>query len=165
MHIRKSHICANFVDMPKTKPPFRTPAPKPKSVHWMLVCVSQVFSPLGVWDTVIDVLEPIAQGDLVPKQKQKHKVKREKVTWGAEGLAHQKITGESPSGKATTDYPVHRLQERKLSEGKFNVIIGIFLSVQHSKPPAGCKFGDKCEKTTSETIAIQIPADDERQMQ
>ena len=41
---------------------------------------------LGLWDAVTDVLEPIAQEDLMPKRKPKHNVKREKVNWRVEDL-------------------------------------------------------------------------------
>ena len=62
------------------KQPFRTAAPQPKSFPWMRVCVWKVFS-LGSWDTVLDVLEPFAQGDFMRERKQKQNVKRETVSW------------------------------------------------------------------------------------
>ena len=43
---------------------------------------------LGLWDTVNDVLEPIARGDVMRKQRQTHNAKQGNVNWRAEDFDH-----------------------------------------------------------------------------
>ena len=69
VHIRKSHICANLVEV-QNKQPFRTAAPKPKSFHWMLVSVWKVFSH-WVYGTQLLMLEAHCSGRPDAKTKTK----------------------------------------------------------------------------------------------
>ena len=65
---------------------------------------------------------------------------------------------------------------KEVAKGIIHVIFGMFLNVQKFKTPVRCKFGNKCVrkhthtakspdgKKISATVAIHIPANDEREM-
>ena len=87
VHIRKSHICANFVDMQKTNSRFAQQH-RDRNLSLDAGVRMKGIPALGLWDTVNDVLEPIARGDFMRKQKQKHNAEQGKVNWRAGDFDH-----------------------------------------------------------------------------